>query len=54
MNYISKKKKSSSGKHNTRCNEYSNIKSHKHFVMPEISITKVETMNFEDDECDSS
>jgi len=55
MSYVSGKKKASVGcSANTRCNEYSNINQRKRFVIPEIQVTKVEKMNFEDDEYDSS
>ena len=37
------------GRHKTQCNEQSNIKTNKKIVIPEIHITKVETVNTGDD-----
>ena len=55
ISYVSGKTKASiGGSANTRCNENSNTKSRKRFAIPEIQVTKVEKMNFEDDEYDSS
>lgn len=55
MSYVGGKKKASNGGGaNTRCNEYSNMKPRKRFAIPEIQVTKVEKMNFNSDEEDSS
>ena len=47
--FLSNRKKYFIGKHRTQCNAHSNIKPNKNYIIPEILITKDETVNAEDD-----